>query len=94
MVHIVLLIQSAKSARTKKWEDFESMSDCCRYICEMFEARLKRENPFLPKITYDITDLYAFVDNVSLSGNCDCHSFRNQNSFPADGLELPDKQGR
>lgn len=65
MVHILLLTQFTNSVRTKVWADFDCVYDCCKHICKMFEDNLKRQNPFLPEITYDITELYDFVDNVS-----------------------------
>lgn len=34
----------------------------------MFENKLKKENPSLSEITYDITDLYDYIDNVSHHG--------------------------
>lgn len=65
MVHILLLTQFTKSAKSKEWADFTSIHDCCKHVCKLFENSLKKQNPFLAEITYDITDLYDFVDNVS-----------------------------
>ena len=31
-------------------------------LCGMFERKLKELNPNLPKITYDINDLYNYID--------------------------------
>lgn len=64
MVHIVLLIQFTDDPRSKKYEDFSTVHDCCRYICQLFENYLKKANPTLSEITYDITDLYEYIDNV------------------------------
>lgn len=34
-------------------------------ICQMFEEKLKRENPQQKKITYDISDLFLFIDKLT-----------------------------
>lgn len=72
MVHIVLLIQFTDNPKTKKWEDFSSIHDCCKYVCQMFEEFLKKANPSLSEITYDITDLYQYIDDVRRSKVCEC----------------------
>eukprot|EP00240_Pyramimonas_obovata_P020332 CAMPEP_0118935932 /NCGR_PEP_ID=MMETSP1169-20130426/15913_1 /TAXON_ID=36882 /ORGANISM="Pyramimonas obovata, Strain CCMP722" /LENGTH=72 /DNA_ID=CAMNT_0006879015 /DNA_START=173 /DNA_END=391 /DNA_ORIENTATION=- len=34
-------------------------------VCQIFEGRLKELNPTLRNITYDITDLYTFIDQLA-----------------------------
>lgn len=65
MVHIVLLIQFPRS-RTF-WTDFNCIHDCCEHICYLYEQRLRLENPNVSEMTYDIGDLYSYVDSVSWS---------------------------
>jgi hypothetical protein len=38
---------------------------CRAGICQYFEEKLKRENPHTKKITYDIADLFAFIDSLA-----------------------------
>ncbi|CRL07015.1 CLUMA_CG020008, isoform A [Clunio marinus] len=64
MVHIILLIQYAGSARTKSWAEFKCSRDCVKYICTMYEENLKKANSHLPQITYDISDLYNYIDDL------------------------------
>lgn len=64
-MHVVLLIQFVDNPRSRIWEHFESVADCCSYICRIFENSLKKANPSLPEISYDIADLYDYVDKVS-----------------------------
>ena len=33
-------------------------------VCQLFEAKLKQMNPDKKKITYDITDLFEFIDSL------------------------------
>ena len=34
-------------------------------ICKVFEEHLKKRNPTSPSITYDISELFEFVDQIS-----------------------------
>jgi hypothetical protein len=34
-------------------------------ICKLFEQKLKHENPTARNITYDISDLYGYIDNLN-----------------------------
>jgi DNA mismatch repair ATPase MutS len=65
MTHIVLLIQLSSSSKSREWADFTTIQDCCEYICKLYEKHLKKKHPNKAQITYDITDVYAFIDNVS-----------------------------
>jgi hypothetical protein len=64
MVHYLLLIQYTENPRSKVWEDFTTVRECCEYVCQQFEKRLKKLNPYLPEITYNIAELYEFIDGV------------------------------
>ena len=33
-------------------------------VCKIYEEHLKRNNPNIPSITYDISQLFSFVDEV------------------------------
>ncbi len=52
-----------KDAKSQTWRDYGSTSDACDGVCQMFEERLKRQNPTQRKITYDISDLFSFIDD-------------------------------
>ncbi len=42
--------------------DFQSIAGALDGLCGLFEKKLKELNPTVPKITYDIQDLYNFID--------------------------------
>ncbi len=42
--------------------DFQSIAGALDGLCRLFEKKLKELNPTVPKITYDIQDLYNFID--------------------------------
>ena len=47
---------------------------CVKYtllqgVCKIYEEHLKRMNPNSPSITYDISQLFQFIDDVSKTWN-------------------------
>ena len=44
-------------------------------ICKVFEEHLKKRNPTSPSITYDISELFEFVDQIS---DLSCLVFQKQ----------------
>jgi Enhancer of rudimentary len=64
MVHILLLLQFGENPRTKNYQDFEQISDAVKFICSKYEEFLKRKNPNQPYISYNIIDLYSYIDSV------------------------------
>eukprot|EP01025_Chloroclados_australasicus_P025795 TRINITY_DN256_c1_g1_i1.p4 TRINITY_DN256_c1_g1~~TRINITY_DN256_c1_g1_i1.p4 ORF type:complete len:107 (-),score=5.51 TRINITY_DN256_c1_g1_i1:439-759(-) len=63
--HTILLVQSTQHKGTRTYMEYETMSDAIDGVCTMFENRLKELNPTLRNITYDITDLYNYVDQMA-----------------------------
>lgn len=45
--------------------DFESVSDAMDGICNMYEKKIKAINPTHRNISYDISDLYNFIDGFA-----------------------------
>ena len=37
-------------------------------VCKIYEEHLKRTNPNIPSITYDISQLFDFIDQVCPGG--------------------------
>jgi len=42
--------------------DYESIEAAMEGLCSMFEQKLKAQNPHRGQITYDIADLYDYID--------------------------------
>lgn len=64
MSHSILLIQPSASAESRTYSDYESVNDCLEGVCRIYEEHLKRLNPNTPTITYDISQLFDFVDQL------------------------------
>ncbi|WKX89854.1 hypothetical protein Q1695_009029 [Nippostrongylus brasiliensis] len=65
MVHTILLIQPTVRPDSRTWSDYESTTDCLEGICKIYEEFLKKQNPSLASITYDVSHLYEFIDKLS-----------------------------
>ena len=63
--HTLLLVQFNTTVASRTFLDFESLSDAMNGICALYEKELKVLNPKMPNITYDISDLYAYIDQLS-----------------------------
>lgn len=67
--HTILLVQPGSRPETRTYSDYESVNDCMEGVCKIYEEHLKRKNPNTPTITYDISQLFDFVDQVLFSKN-------------------------
>eukprot|EP00029_Vermamoeba_vermiformis_P007205 TRINITY_DN3047_c0_g1_i1.p1 TRINITY_DN3047_c0_g1~~TRINITY_DN3047_c0_g1_i1.p1 ORF type:complete len:109 (+),score=20.95 TRINITY_DN3047_c0_g1_i1:52-378(+) len=62
--HTIVLIQVTRNKNTRTYSDYETVSDAMGGICQLFEEKLKRDNPNVRNITYDIQDLYKYIDSL------------------------------
>ncbi len=65
MSHTILLVQPGQKPETRTYSDYESVNDCMEGVCKIYEEHLKRQNPNIPSITYDISQLFDFVDQLA-----------------------------
>ena len=63
--HTILLEQPTKRPEGRTWADYESVNECMEGVCKMYEEHLKRMNPNSPSITYDISQLFDFIDDLA-----------------------------
>ena len=64
MAHTILLVQPGIKPETRTYSDYESVNECMEGVCKIYEEHLKRTNPNIPSITYDISQLFDFIDQV------------------------------
>ncbi|CAL2045070.1 hypothetical protein CAEBREN_17428 [Caenorhabditis brenneri] len=64
MSHTILLLQPTENIESRSWSDYESTNDCLEGICKVYEEYLKKKTPMKPSITYDITNLFEFIDDL------------------------------
>ncbi|KAG9455921.1 hypothetical protein H6P81_000429 [Aristolochia fimbriata] len=63
--HTIILMQSSPNRATRTFMDYDSISQAMDGICGLYERKLRELNPTIRNITYDIGDLYNFVDGLA-----------------------------
>ncbi|KAL2629255.1 hypothetical protein R1flu_013941 [Riccia fluitans] len=63
--HTIILMQPITSRATRTFMDFETVPAAMDGICGIYEKKLKELNPNVHNITYDISDLYKFIDSLT-----------------------------
>lgn len=67
MSHTILLIQASESG-TKTFHEFEGVKACMEGVCKIFDKILLGRYPDKENITYDIVELFDYLDQVSQAG--------------------------
>lgn len=67
MSHTILLVQPGARPETRTYSDYESVNEALEGVCKIYEEHLKRRNPNTPTITYDISQLFDFLDQVRVN---------------------------
>ena len=62
--HTIVLIQHTNSYQSRTYIDFPSVGAAMDALVKMYEHKLKELNPSVPHITYDIADLYNYLDSL------------------------------
>ncbi|XP_050079188.1 enhancer of rudimentary homolog [Anopheles maculipalpis] len=65
MSHTILLLQPSSDPSTRTYSDYESVGQCMEGVCKIYEEILKRRNTNALTITYDISQLFDFIDQFS-----------------------------
>uniref|UniRef100_A0A1A9W6E4 Protein enhancer of rudimentary n=1 Tax=Glossina brevipalpis TaxID=37001 RepID=A0A1A9W6E4_9MUSC len=65
MSHTILLVQPGLRPETRTYSDYDSINECMEGVCRVYEQHLKRINPNTPTITYDISQLFLFLDKLA-----------------------------
>ncbi|CAH1733032.1 enhancer of rudimentary homolog [Aphis gossypii] len=64
MSHTILLVQPGIDPETRICIDYNSPEECIDGICGFYEAYLMNLNPTVSTFTYEITQLFDFLDNL------------------------------
>mmetsp|Transcript_7846 Transcript_7846/g.13612 ORF Transcript_7846/g.13612 Transcript_7846/m.13612 type:complete len:105 (+) Transcript_7846:68-382(+) len=62
--HTILLVQFDDSKDAKTYMDYPGVREAMDGVCQLYEQSLKAMNPGLRSTTYDVNDLFSFVDAV------------------------------
>ncbi|RKP07258.1 enhancer of rudimentary [Thamnocephalis sphaerospora] len=64
-VHTILLIQRDPNPKTRTFSDHETVAAAMQDIIETYQRRLKALHPRESNITYDIEELYQYIDGYT-----------------------------
>ncbi|XP_034120915.1 enhancer of rudimentary homolog [Drosophila guanche] len=62
MSRTILLIQLDTREKSRSYAYFQSVDECLERVCKIYEEHLKRCTPSAHVITYDILQLFDFID--------------------------------
>ncbi|KYQ89532.1 enhancer of rudimentary family protein [Tieghemostelium lacteum] len=65
MSHTILLLQPTGHKSSRTFQDYDSVHQCVEGICALFEAKLKQTRSHQKNITYDISQLFAYLDEFT-----------------------------
>ena len=65
MSHTIILVQYTGNYETRSYLEFPSVPVAMDALVKMYEHKLKELNPKVGHITYDISDLFNFLDSLS-----------------------------
>ncbi|CAI0376624.1 unnamed protein product [Linum tenue] len=63
--HTIILMQASHNRASRTFMDFGSITQAMEGICGLYERKLKEINPALRNLSYDIADLYNFIDGLA-----------------------------
>lgn len=63
--HTIVLLQPVTKASSRTFLDYEDLSAALDGVCELFEGRLKDLHPNSRNISYDVQDLFTFIDGLT-----------------------------
>lgn len=58
-------MQASPNRATRTFMDYNSISQAMDGICALYERKLKEINPAIGHLSYDIGDLYNFIDGLA-----------------------------
>ncbi|CAE7366118.1 ERH, partial [Symbiodinium sp. KB8] len=62
--HTIMLMQTGTNNSSRTFREYDSPNQALTSIIKMYEGRLKELNPGVPNISYDISDLFAYIDSL------------------------------
>ena len=62
--HTIILVQYTENYATRSYLEFPTVAQAMDALVKMYEHKLKELNPEVKHITYDISDLFNFLDSL------------------------------
>eukprot|EP00890_Picochlorum_soloecismus_P000440 jgi/Picsp_1/1397/NSC_04876-R1_enhancer of rudimentary len=62
--HTIVLLQPEKDKLSRTFYDFPTLNDALAGIAQIFENKLREVNPGRRELTYDLANLYQYIDHL------------------------------
>jgi len=63
--HTIVLLQPVPKPSSRTFMDYDAVHLALDGVCELFERRLKDLHPNSRNISYDVQDLFTFIDGLT-----------------------------
>ena len=60
----LLLIQTKTDVESRRYQEFLSLDKCLDHLLRLFEDTLRNQMQVKDNITYDLSDLYEYLDEL------------------------------
>ncbi|EUD64508.1 hypothetical protein C922_05115 [Plasmodium inui San Antonio 1] len=61
---VVLLVQFSKKVESRTFVEYNSLKLALNGICQLYEQAIKENDPTVQRITYNMNDLFLYIDNI------------------------------
>eukprot|EP00923_Selenidium_pygospionis_P053084 GHVN01091954.1.p1 GENE.GHVN01091954.1~~GHVN01091954.1.p1 ORF type:complete len:105 (+),score=8.94 GHVN01091954.1:73-387(+) len=65
MAHTIVMVQFSSDRNSRTYMDYESETEAFDGVCQLYEQALKVLNPGGKDVSYEILDLYRYIDNLA-----------------------------
>ena len=62
--HTILLLQFTGDENSRTFLDYDNLSKSIDGICQLYEQKLKVMNPQSSEVRYDVSELFAYLDEL------------------------------
>ena len=62
--HTILLLQFTPDDNSRTFLDFDDVYKCVDGLCQLYEQKLKVQNPGKSEVSYDVSELFQYLDSL------------------------------
>ncbi len=62
--HTILLIQFTPDDNSRTYLDYDDIGKCVDGLCQLYEQKLKIQNPGKTEVSYDVAELFQYLDSL------------------------------
>eukprot|EP00347_Sterkiella_histriomuscorum_P015730 403355897 len=62
--HTILLLQFTPDDNSRTFLDYDDIYKCVDGLCQLYEQKLKVQNPGKQEVSYDVSELFTYLDTL------------------------------